>query len=317
VHTVNAVVGEALIDLVDSGTDGPWLAHPGGSPLNVAVGLARLGQPTAYVGRLSTDPFGTLLRTHAQRSGVDLTATRTVPQPSSAALVTVDADGGARYEFSVVATADFGWTPAEPPVLPEGTRIVHFGSLASWLPPGAAALGQWVAALYAAGDVLISYDPNVRPPLQPDAAAAREAVERSLQHAHLAKASDADLRYLYGSEDVHRVCRRWLDLGPDLVVITRGADGATAFPASGGPVHRPVPQIQVVDTVGAGDSFTSGLLDALQRRGVERPGSLASLSAPALAAVLDEAARVAALTCTRAGADPPWRHELDAFERSR
>lgn len=310
---VFAVVGEALIDLVDPGDDSPCLAHPGGSPLNVAIGLARLEQPTVFFGRFSRDPFGTVLRNHAARSAVDLSHAVVDSRPSTIAAVTL-VDGVAQYEFSVDGTADFAWTGEELSALPAGASIVHFGSLASWLSPGSRAVARRIGELHAAGSVLISYDPNVRPRLQPDRAAARADVEDALRHAHVVKASDEDLRWLYADEPVTEVAARWLAAGPSLVVVTRGADGPVAFTAGAAPVQRPVHPVAVVDTVGAGDAFMSGLLDGLARRGVTSPQRLGStLADPALVAdVVDAASLVAALTCARAGAAPPRRAELDA-----
>jgi len=157
--------------------------------------------------------------------------------------------------------------------------------------------------------VVISYDPNVRPHLQTDAARARDQIENSLRRAHVVKASDEDVRYLYGDEPVEEVARRWQENGPSLVVITRGADGPLAL-VNGTSVARPSFPIELVDTVGAGDAFTSGLLDALVRRDFTTPERLTSLAGDALTAVLDEGSLVAAITCSRAGANPPTRSEL-------
>lgn len=299
-----AVVGEALIDL---GADG--VERPGGSPLNVAVGLARLGQPTALLARLGSDAHSGVLRGHAAASGVDLRWTVDTDRPSTTARVHLDEHGVAGYEFRVDGTADFGWTDDEL-VLPPA-RAVHFGSLASWLPPGGAVIDRAVAAARAAG-AFISYDPNVRPPLQPDRGRAREQVERSVAHAHLVKASTDDLAHLYPDSEPSEVARGWLASGgPSLVVITHGAAGVTAT-TPGTRLARPAPAVRVADTVGAGDAFTSGLLDALARHDATTPARLAALREPELAAILDAAALVAAITCGRTGADPPNRAELRA-----
>ena len=305
------VVGEALIDLIPADNDA-YLARPGGSPLNVAVGLARLGQPAALAGRLSADPFGTVLRQRLERSGVDLRHLLAAPEPSTIALVNLSG-GHARYEFSA-GGADFQWTPAELEFLPAGARAVHFGSLASWLPPGDAAITETVRRIRAGESVLVSYDPNVRPALQPDVAAARQQVERSVALAHVVKASAEDVAWLYGSADPAEVAGHWLGLGAGLVVVTSGADGATGWTRSGLTVSRPAYPAPLVDTVGAGDAFTSGLLDALARSGLLNPATVtAGLDAPALAAILDSAGLVAGLTCARSGANPPWRAEIDAL----
>jgi fructokinase len=307
-----AVIGEALIDIVEAGDDEPRLARPGGSPYNVALGLARLERPARFVGRVSTDPLGTILRNHAVRSGVDLSLSVVAREPTTVALVELDADGAAQYRFGVDGTADFAWSAAELGRIPQDVGAVHFGSLASWLPPGDAVIRARVAELRAAG-VAVTYDPNVRPRLQPDAAAARAQVEQALPLAHLVKTSDEDLAHLYPGHPAEDVARSWLAFGPAVVVLTRGADGAVAV-TPGGATACPAPAVEVVDTVGAGDAFMSGLLDALDRRGQLTPDGLAAAPWPD---VLAEAALVAALTCARAGANPPRRAELQELARGR
>jgi fructokinase len=257
-----------------------------------------------------------VLRNHAARSGVDLTYSVDDERPSTIALVELE-DGAAQYQFSVDGTVDFQWTPAELDRLPASARLVHYGSLTSWLPPGDLVLAQKIAALWAAGEVIVSYDPNVRPQLQPDAATARSQVERAVSSAHLVKVSAEDLLWLYGAESAESVARRWLASGPRLVVVTDGGNGAAAFVDDLAPVRRPVYRAPVVDTVGAGDAFTSGLLDALARRDITAPPLLDELRDPdQLAAVVDEASLVAALACTRAGADPPRRAEVERLRAS-
>jgi fructokinase len=309
------VIGEALIDLAAPADDGSAIARPGGSPMNVAVGLARLGERTAFAGRLSEDPFGTILRRHLERSAVDLRHVVQATEPSTIALVEL-AEGHATYQFSL--GADFQWSADELAFLPGGARAVHFGSLASWLPPGDAAIAEAVSRLRRSESVLISYDPNVRPSLQSDHVIARRQIEQSVSLSHVVRASLDDVRWLYRQEaDADAVARRWLALGGRLVVITMGADGATGWASGQPPVSRPVFPAAVMDTVGAGDAFTSGLLDALARRDLLAPGSLAALrDAAMLAAVIDDASRIAGITCCRPGADPPSRAEADSWPAS-
>jgi fructokinase len=280
--------------------------------MNVAIGLARLGQPTAFAGRLSDDPIGTVLRRHLARSGVDLRYVTEATDPSTIALVELSG-GQARYEFSLRG-ADFQWTADELASLPGGALVVHFGSLASWLPPGAVAVATAVSRLRADGSILISYDPNVRPSLLPDAAAARRQIEASIGLAHVVKASSEDLAWLYGAQTAEAGAERWLDLGAELVVITAGPDGATAWTRGHPAVSRPAFPSPLADTVGAGDAFMSGLLDALARRSILAPASLARLGdAATLASILDDASLVAGITISRPGADPPRRAEVDAL----
>ena len=310
------MIGESVVDVVDPGDDSACLARPGGSPLNVAIGLARLGNPTAFAGRLSDDPLGTILMRHLERSGVDISRVVRVPEPSTIALLELSG-GHASYQFSVQRAADFRWSKEEVSVLPAGAGAVHFGSLASWLPPGDEVINRRLAALRAAGSVLISYDPNARPGLQADADAARRKVQRSAAHAHVIKASAEDVDWLYGSPGQAGradVAAGWLAQGSAMVVVTDGANGAIAWTPGLPPVWRPAVPVQVADSVGAGDAFTSGLLDALARRNLLTPESVGGLQdAATMAAVLDDAALVAAITCSRPGSDPPWRDEVEHY----
>jgi len=302
------VLGEALIDLVDAGDHRRFTAHPGGSPLNVAVGLARLGHPTSMLARLATDGFGQLLRQHALASGVILDSAPTASEPTTLAVASLDDAGRADYAFYINGTADWQWTAPEL-ILPADSEVLHFGSLASWLPPGDALIAEFAAR--AGRGALVSYDPNVRPRLLGEPRRARALVERNIATAHLVKASDEDARWLYPGDSLEVVARRWLGLGPALVVLTLGPDGATAYRDGCEPLPRPAPQAAVVDTVGAGDAFTSGLLGALSDRGVGVP-ELAEVADSQLVEVIDEAGLVAALTCEQAGAFPPTRAELRA-----
>jgi fructokinase len=312
-----AVIGETVIDLVDPGDGSACIAHQGGSPMNVAIGLARLGNRTAFFGRMSRDPLGTVLLRHLERSGVETGYVVRAAEPSTIALVELSG-GQAQYEFSVSGTADFEWSAEEIAVLPAGAPAVHFGSLTSWQPPGDEVVNRRMAELRAAGSALISYDPNARPTLQGDAASARAKVARSAPLAHVIKASSDDIDYLYEGQEVASVAEGWLGQGVALVVITSGSDGATAWVPGRAPVKRAAFPTTVVDTVGAGDAFMSGLLDGLGRRGLATPEAVGSLADPAvLAGILDQAGAGAAITCSRAGANPPTRAEVDAFLAAR
>jgi fructokinase len=298
------VIGEALVDLVDSGDQRTFTAHLSGSPLNVAVGLARLGQPTELLARFSRDTFGRRLRDFAARNGVGLGGAVDAPEPSTLAVVNLDEDRKARYDFYLDGSADWQWRPDEL-VVPDGTAILHAGSLASWTPPGAEHV---LTTLRRARTTrLVSYDPNVRPALLGTPARARPLVETAVAAAHLVKASDDDTAWLYPDDRPTDTARRWLDLGAIAVVITRGAHGAVGFRHGVDPIEQPARPVRLVDTIGAGDAFTSGLLDALARAGVHDSPSLAAAD---LGAALEEAVLVAALTCERAGADPPTAAEL-------
>jgi fructokinase len=299
------VIGEALVDLVPRGQAGDYRAHAGGSPFNVAVGLARLGNRTALMARLADNSFGRLLRDAAAAESIDLSAAPRATEPTTLAVVSVDDAAHATYDFYIEGTADWEWTAAELASLPADTEILQFGSIAAWTAPGSELIDQAVADAHATGRVLVSYDPNVRPAVFGDRARGRELIERSVRHAHVVKASREDLEWLYPSDSVDEVVPRWNELGAALVVVTDGADGATAYRNGAGPLRRPGRAITLVDTIGAGDSFTSGLLSGLDRRDFHIPERVAAIPDAALVDVIDEAVLVSSMTCERVGADPP------------
>ncbi len=316
------VCGETVADLVGQ-DDGAYRAYPGGSPANVALALARLGDETSFAGRLGPDVFGRTMRAHLTDNGVDPRHLVDAAEPSTLAVVSFDAERRASYDFWVEGTADWQWTDgalAQHPAA--GVVAFHTGSLASWTPPGDLALHRLFARARSAATCTLSYDPNVRPRLLGDVGSARERIEAMVGLAHLVKVSDEDLAWLCPGEDVEAVARAWVGLGADLVVVTLGPDGSLAArPGQGGAVRavvrEPSPVVSVVDTIGAGDTFTAGLLHALAGRdalGAAPSQRLAGLDESALRAVLRTAAAAAALTCTRAGCDPPTRAELEAFE---
>lgn len=308
------VLGEAIVDLVAEG-DRKYTAHPGGSPLNVAVGLGRLGQPVSLAARLSGDAFGALFREHLAGAGVDPRHLVSAAEPSTLAVATVDAAGVAAYDFWTEGTADWQWTEAElAEVVGPDTVALHTGSIALELEPGASRVLDLLRAVRHDGRVTISYDPNVRLAKRGPVEAGRSAVERVVALADVVKVSSEDLDWLYPGEDPVAAAGRWTQAGPGLVVVTLGGDGAVALAADAEPVRRAAPPVPVVDTVGAGDAFSSGLLGALADRDALGRGG-AGLATVDLAAVLDRACLVAALTCARAGADPPTKAELSAAER--
>lgn len=305
------VIGEALIDLVPGAEPGSFVAAGGGSPYNVAIGLARLGQETALMARLADNAFGRILRQRARAERVRLDAAPFASEPTTLAVVSLDVQARASYDFYRDGTADWQWTDEEIDRVPESTTVLHFGSLASWTPPGDERILALANRMRGRGNVLVSYDPNVRPRLLHDQGRAQSLVERGVRLAHLAKASEEDVAWLYPDRTVAEVARRWLRLGAAVVVITDGANGVDAFTEAAPAIHRPSRQVTVADTVGAGDAFTSGLLWSLTRRGLANPARLARCSAADLAAALDDAILVAAITCERAGADPPTRTEVE------
>jgi fructokinase len=310
VSPVVTVIGEALVDLVPDRATGEHRATPGGSPFNVAVGLVRLGNRTSLMARFADDPYGRLLRSTAAGEGIDLSGAARAAERTSVATASVDDAAQAIYEFDMEGTADWQWTAAELRQLPPDTEVLHFGSLASWTLPGSARIADLVDECRAGGGVLISYDPNIRPAVLGPRATGVGLVEQSVRRADVVKASREDVEWLYPGLAVNDVAARWSELGAKLIVVTDGADGASAYRRTRAPLHRPGRPVRVVDTIGAGDAFTSGLLTGLVRRRLHRDRRLEGLSAGTLADVIDEAVLVAAITCERAGADPPRLDEL-------
>lgn len=306
-----AVCGEALIDLapVPGGAAGSFRAHPGGGPLNTAVACARLGVPTAFVSRISSDGFGRLLRDHLHGSGVDTSLVVDAPEPTSLAVVSVDGGGDAEYTFYVQGTADRGLQPTDlPAALPASVVAVHLGSLSLVLEPGASAYEALIRR--ETGRRLLVLDPNCRPALIPDRLAYRSRLEGWVGDVDVVKASSTDVAWLYPELVPGAVAGRWHSLGAALVVITDGAAGAWATTATGVRATRQAPPVHVADTIGAGDTFGAALLCWLVEHGALDPAGLGALDAPAVSDMLGFAGRAAAVTCSRPGADPPWRGEL-------
>ena len=298
------VVGESLVDVVRTAS-GAGSEHPGGSPLNVAYGLGRLEHEVSLLTRLGGDAHGRLLREHLAAASVALVPGAVDELPTSVARALLDEQGRASYEFDVQWRLPAAQLPAE-------VDVVHTGSIGAAVEPGA---GQALELLRSwRGRATTSYDPNVRPAFlgTPERALAR--VEGFVDAADVVKASDEDLAWLCPGEDPVEVARRWQRRGPALVVVTRGGEGAVAV-AGAGTMRVPAPRTEVVDTVGAGDAFTSGLLHALAGHDLLGPAGarqLRALRLDALEDVLRTAVRAASITCSRAGANPPSRAELDA-----
>jgi fructokinase len=312
-NRVFTVLGEALVDLVQDSQSSKYDARPGGGPLNIAVGLRRLGHPTSLMARLSTRPLGGVVRRHIDSNDLMRDGCVDTDQPATLAFASLDQSGRASYDFYVEGTADWGWTDAELATLPRGTTVLHTGSLAAALKPGADSVLRLVQRLHAAGDVVVSFDPNVRPDLVGPHAAAVQRVEQFVAAADLVKASDEDLAWLYPQRRAEDVLVEWSTAGPQVVVITRGADGCAAHSAAGGEVSLPGLEVTVEDTIGAGDAFMSGLLSGLADARCLEHGRLASLHDADLRSALEQAVMVSALTCERVGADPPTRAEYSAY----
>src|SRR3954462_2210347 len=302
------VIGEALVDLVGQRGSRTLVAHPGGSPANVALGLGRLGNPVTLMTHLGRDAFGEMISAHLEASGVRVQGADA--ESSTSLAVATLAAAIATYDFRIE------WDIGNLEPLPVETRCLHTGSLATALEPGRTDVRGLLEHEHQRGRVTISYDPNVRPALLGTPEAARPGIEHLAALSDVVKVSDEDLHWLYPDREDEDVAREWLGTGPALVVVTRGGKGV--FAVTGDlEVRRPATPIDLVDTVGAGDSFPSGLLDGLRRAdliGGPRREALAAIDESSLISVLDPASLIAAITCSRPGADPPTRAELDEVQ---
>jgi len=297
------VCGEALMDMIRN-ADGTQQAMPGGGPFNTARALARLGVPTAFLGRLSTDTSGQELAALLAADGVSLELASTGPEPTTIAVADLDRDGLAEYDFLVDGTSAPNLAPsAVPEHLAADVDAIHIGTLGLILEPMASTLAEF--ALRERAGRLLMIDPNVRPGLVDESY--RDRLNSLIRASTVVKASDRDLTWLYPDRDYAAAAADLLGQGVSVVVVTLGADGAFG-------AHRDLrvrvaaPPVEVVDTIGAGDAFGAGILAWLHDHRLI--GSSLALSRDQLRSALDYACLVASLTVARAGADPPWKREL-------
>lgn len=301
------VIGESLIDVVRA-PDGSSTRHVGGSPLNVAVGLARLGHRTTLATHFGRDEGGAAIGARLSDAEVDIVPGSDRAEDTSEATATLDERGGATYTF------DITWRVPE---LPERTGHLHAGSIGALMPPGGVDV---LAAMRGGGRRVgtVSYDPNIRPSLVRDRAATLEEVKRRVAASDVVKASDEDLEWLAGrpldAQGLADWCRGWSDLGPALVVCTRGARGVLAILPSGRVVDLPGTAVEVADTVGAGDSFMAGLLSGLLDAGLiggpEARSRLRKARGAAVTPAITRGIDTSALTVARTGAHAPQRADL-------
>ncbi|QJU55540.1 carbohydrate kinase [Herbiconiux sp. KACC 21604] len=309
--TTLLAIGESLVDVVEHPDDRGTVEHPGGSPLNIAFGAARLGLPSTLLTEIGSDARGRAIVDHLATAGVTLDPSSLRDEPTSSATAVLQADGSARYVF------DLRWSLPEGEDLPPAS-IVHTGSIAAFLEPGGAQIVERLRAATAAtvaDPPVVTFDPNMRPSIITDHPAALARFTEIAGLATLVKLSDEDAEWLYpDAASLDEAIDSILALGPALVVVTRGGEGAVLATAA---ERVPVPgrPVEVVDTIGAGDSFMSALIVQLARMldaGTSparlRDGS--AFDAPALAALGDFAARCAAITVSRAGANPPTTADL-------
>lgn len=297
--------GEALIDFKQK--DGlNFEGFEGGSPMNVAIAAARLGPKVGFAGQVSNDLFGEALRNYLKKNKVDMTYLLEHHAPSTLAFV-AEIDGDAHFSFMNTGAADTLYNPLPRPSFPESLKYLMFGSISLLTEPTASSILD-VVALHEERCTIV-LDPNVRPALIPDKNEYEQKLSRWLELADIVKVSTQDLSWLYPDKTKAEVAVNWLDRGPNAVIITDGGDGVTLYRLGEKPLLAASKKVEVVDTVGAGDTFTGSLMTRL----LELNKPLETLSDDGWQDVLSFAAHAAAFNCTRAGANPPTRSELTKF----
>jgi len=296
------VCGEVLIDILPTG---PVV---GGGPANTAKALAHLGHEVDFIDGISTDAYGVSAKKELSRDGVGLALSLTSDKPTCTATVTLDSKGSASYEFLIDGTATFdfnsSWLPDPERLKPS---VLHIGTLVTIIEPGASVLFDWAVKVGEFAPIV--FDPNIRPSVMADKAKYAAAVEKWVSISSVVKVSDDDIKWLYPTDSLDVVAHRWIDAGVSAVVITRGEKGLIGFTSSGMEEVDGV-KVDVVDTVGAGDTVGAIVVEGIIKHSVH------GLQGQVLNAVLHKAAIAAGITCSRAGAQPPRAHELvEAMEK--
>ena len=322
------VIGEALIDLIENRYQaGAFNAIVGGANANVSIALARRGTPQQFLARLSNDRFGKIIRERLETNGVGLDHAIEASELTTLAVVSIDSQGVPSYAFYVNGTADWGWTPAELPTDVDlenlHAKAIQFGCLTMAMAPGNAVIEDWARAHFDQKSVTISHDINMRPALGFDRETERIRVERVNEISHVIKASDEDIEWLYGLDSadantaarIDEIAQQWVAGTSRIVFVTRGGSGVSVYRDGGVRFDVPSRKINVVDTVGAGDTFCANLLGQLydaDALGTDPFDRLANLSDATLAEFVRVAGVAASITCERAGCEPPTLEDLTA-----
>ena len=302
--------GEALIDMLPRRTEAgedAFAPYAGGAVFNTAIALGRLDAPSGFLSGLSTDLFGEVLTAALDASGVDMSLCIRSARPTTLAFVKL-VNGQASYAFYDENTAGRMITPPDLPELPDAVEAMFFGGISLMVEPGGAAYQALMEREAQSGRVMM-IDPNIRPSFISDETAYRARIETMLSLADVVKLSDEDMHWLVGEKDIAAGAAAVLAKGPKVVFVTEGAAGAHAFTATES-VFVAAEKVEVVDTVGAGDTFNAGVLAALHKAGALTKDGLAAVSEDTLRASLTLGTRAAAVTVSRAGANPPWLKEL-------
>jgi fructokinase len=315
------VIGEALIDLIeDKTTAGRYQAVVGGANANVAIALARAGAKQQLLARISSDPFGQKIRQRLFDNKVGLDYAIAAKEPTSVAIASIGATGGASYSFYVENTADWGWTNDELPTQETmeaiGATALQFGCLTMAMPPGNAVIEAWAKEFFENDLLSLSHDVNVRPALGFDRDNERARVERVNSFSHLIKASDDDINWLYGLEpgsNVDQIAWDWIGDTSKIVLVTKGGDGVSIYRKNKVKLDVASRKVKVQDTVGAGDTFCANTLAQLQKMSALGSGAferLAALTDKQLIEIAKVSSIAASMACEKTGAEPPTDSEL-------
>jgi fructokinase len=295
------VAGEVLVDLIPNGADSQPIV--GGGPANTAKVLAKLGIDTQFIDGISSDQYGQMAKDELNTAGVKLDYVKYSDKPTCLAIVSLSDLGSAIYEFEVKNTATFDftseWLPKSQTKLP---TLLHIGTLAAVIEPGASVLFEWAQSIAKVAPIV--FDPNIRPAVISDRKQYVAQVERWIAISSAVKVSDEDIKWLYPSIEIEQVVNNWLTKGPSLIVVTQGDKGLTGY-RKNKRVSVEAVKVKVVDTVGAGDTVGAILVEAMEKDGLE------SLTGARLEMMLKRAAKAAAITVSRVGANPPTSEELE------
>ena len=305
------VIGEALVDVVH-GINGDIKNIPGGSPANTAVALARLGTKTYMKARTSSDQFGTEIRNYLTNQNVNLDYSLVVDSPSSVIDAVIQKDGSAKYEANLNGAADYGWTFAElNQEIDPDIQIIQLGSLTSYVEPGATNVEKWFAQLRQSDKYLLTFDPNIRHPLDgQNEKDVRSRAKKLASLSHVVKASDEDLNWIFSNDNPKDSAINIIKSGASLVFVTLGKKGAFVVNKKLEIIEVPAKEIEVIDTIGAGDTFAAALITQLLENSWINENELERLKTTDLTAILTNCALAATITCSRQGANPPHRHEV-------
>ncbi len=306
------VIGEALVDEVIE-PNGRQERIFGGSPANTALAVSRLGLKSYFKARISKDSTGQQIKDYLTKAAVDLSTAIETEDKALVIKALIQADGSAQYSADLSGCADFGWQEYELSLeIPSEVAVVHLGSLTAATMPGAAAVEQWIKEIKLKQIAAISFDPNIRPNLVQDAPRLRQRIESIASLSDVVKVSHEDLYWFNPDKSPEDIAMHWLDLGAKLVIITQAENGAMLVSPNSAPTHYSALSVNLIDTIGAGDTFAAALLTQLiEAKLISKVGIVSDIPISTWKQIINNSLSASAITCSRKGANPPYRSELD------